>query len=101
MEIHYCKYIKERKDYKTWHYSEGEVYLERHGVVGGYEKGWMKKVKPDNLSQQEELDWYIASNNEDKIFLLKESEACWAWRTKEMKDISISQNANFKQKKHG
>lgn len=88
----YDRYDGEEDEYITW-----EWYQPLHHEHGA-PSYWVKKSKP-NLSHRqikEQLDWHIASNREDLIFLAKEKKLFDEWYNKELKEIKDADKENIK-----
>ena len=113
IELTYYRHKQEDKEYKTWFYDKGNVYhntsifgpdviyvkekeVNYQDVLGGYDNGWTKMGMPKNLTKEQEIQWYIDSNDEDLYFIGKEREACFEWFMKNMNEINLAQKHNKK-----
>lgn len=74
------KYYNTPEDvaYETWEYHEEDKFE-------GYRGCWVKKDMPNYLTKEEELDWYMISNEEDIYFISQEKKACLQWLKQEKK----------------
>lgn len=96
MDLHYYKYtFEEDNTHKTWYYGIVDYFV-RGSIVGSSENGWTKRKMPDNLNDDEQLDWYIISNREDIHFVNMESQACTQWQSKHIDEIIKAQKYNNK-----